>query len=244
MEPIYETQFFLRTGEVDRFDRLHLSHILDLLQQSAGDHCSLLGFPRETLGQKGLFWAVLRHRVVITRLPRAGETVRVQTWPMPTTRTAYPRAAIALDEKGQELFRSVSLWVLMDWQTRSMVLPGKSGVTIDGILRGCEPEAPRSLPPCTPEHTGTRRVCFPDLDLNGHMNNCRYMDWVQSALPSDFHGTHTPKEFTACYLAEAREGDELALAWTLGEGGTLDFQSCRPQDTAGHTRVFAARVQF
>lgn len=244
MEPVYETRILLRSGDVDRFDRLRLSQLLDLLQQTAGDHCRDLGYPRERLMRQGVFWAVLRHRVEIRRLPRSGEQVRVQTWPMPTTRTAYPRAAIALDETGEELFRSISLWVLMDWQSRSMVLPGKSNVAIDGLLRGCEPETPRSLPPFTPARTKTSHVCFTDLDLNGHMNNCRYMDWVQSTLSSDFHGTHTPKEFTACYLAEAREGDDLALAWTLGEDGTLDVQASRPQDAVGHTRVFAARVQF
>ena len=61
---------------------------------------------------------------------------------MPTTRTAYPRSTIAYDADGKECFRAISLWVLMDTQNRSMVLPGKSGVDVAGLLRGCELAVP------------------------------------------------------------------------------------------------------
>lgn len=60
----------------------------------------------------------------ITRLPKSGETIRVETWAMPTTRVAYPRSVVAYDEKGQELFRSITLWVLMNMDTRAMIQPG------------------------------------------------------------------------------------------------------------------------
>ena len=33
----------------------------------------------------------------------------------------------------------------------------------------------------------TREVRFTDLDRNGHMNNCRYLQWVSDLLPSAFH---------------------------------------------------------
>ena len=72
-------------------------------------------------------WAVTRHRVQITRLPKSGETIRVETWAMPTTRVAYPRSVVAYDEKGQELFRSITLWVLMNMDTRAMIQPGQTG---------------------------------------------------------------------------------------------------------------------
>ena len=50
-----------------------------------------------------------RHRVEITRLPTIGETIRVETWPMPPTKVAFPRSIIAYDEAGKEIFRSISL---------------------------------------------------------------------------------------------------------------------------------------
>ena len=137
MEPFYKQTFTLTDLHVDRFGRLKPSVLLYFAQEVAGKHAAMLGAGWEVLSQKHLFWAVIRHAVQITRLPVRGETVTVETWPMPTTRAAYPRSVIAYDETGCELFRTVSLWVLMrtvrqfsemysiflSWMVRSSICP-------------------------------------------------------------------------------------------------------------------------
>lgn len=246
MPPIYTKQFHVLSSETDAFQRLKPSHILAYLQEAAGDHSRLLGTGREELMARNLFWAVLRHRVQITRLPKAGEDMTVETWPMPTTRTAFPRSAVAYDGEGKELFRSVSLWVLMDADQRGMVLPGKSGVNVEGLLRGNELTAPGALLPRTMHHQQSRQVRFSDLDCNGHMNNCRYLDWVADTLPSSFHSFHSPREFSVRYLSEARENEVLALSWELTEDGCLTVDAHRQTEEAAqeHNRVFSVQMQF
>ncbi len=243
MEPIYVKNFTLDDLVVDRFGFLKPSAILYYVQEVAGQHFSLISRGQPTLEQQGLFWAVIRHRVQITRLPSRGETIRVETWPMPTTRTAYPRSVVAYDEENREVFRSVCLWVLMDRNTRAMVLPGRSGVLVEGILRGNELPSPGSLMPMGVGAEVSRRVCFTDLDINGHMNNCRYLDWAADVLPSNFHGQHRLRDFTLCYLAEAKEGDELRLGWELRPDGTLRLDIRRSAEDS-FTRVFSADFQF
>ena len=246
MEPLYTREFYINNAATDRFGRARASYLLDILQEVAGDHSAILGTDRKALTDRNLFWAVIRHRVQIARLPGAGETLRVETWPMPTTRTAYPRSTIAYDEKGEEVFRSISLWVLMDRDTRAMVLPGRSGVEVAGQLRGCELTAPGSMMPREFAETDARQVRFSDLDINGHMNNCRYLDWVTDLLPSSFHRVHVLREFTVCYLSEIREGEHLHLSWELAEGRNLTVEATRPTPGAGDgkTRVFSGRIQY
>ena len=165
---------------------------------------------------------------------------------MPTTRTAYPRATAAYDADGKALFRCVSLWVLMDSAKRTMVLPGSSGVEVTGIAKGDELTVPGSMALKPLSNQDSRVVRFTDLDWNGHMNNCRYLDWVADTLPGNFHKDHSVKEFSVSYLSEAREGDEVALRWELLEDGLLSVDGCRAEDSlsAGHGRVFSARVLF
>ena len=246
MEPIYEREFAVNAGDTDRHGRLKPSRILSFLQEVAGDHSALLGTDRDSLMTRNLFWAVIRHRVQITRLPRSGETITVQTWPMPTTRTAYPRSSVAYDAEGRECFRGISLWVLMDAESRAMVLPGKSGVTVDGILTGSELATPGSMALQRSGRQTVRRVRYSDLDVNGHMNNCRYMDWVSDLLPGAFHGEHSISEFTINYLSEARENEELTLCFQLTDGPCLGVDALREGDgvSVSHARVFSARVLF
>ena len=246
MEPIYKQTFHVSDIAVDRYGRLKPSSILFYAQEVAGQHCLYLDADYDTLAQKRMFWAVIRHRVQITRLPLSGEDITVETWPMPTTRVAYPRSLVAYDAQGQELFRSISLWVLMDLDSRAMILPGKSGVLVEGVLRGTELAPPSSLVPKELVNAVSRTVCFTDLDRNGHMNNTRYLDWIDDLLPSAFHQGHPVKEFTVCYLNEAREGQSLELSWELSDGPVLQVDAHRrrtdvPEKTE---RVFAATVLF
>ena len=246
MEPIYRQSFEISAIHVDCYGRTKPSVLLYFGQEAAGGHCRELSVDWETLSKRNLFWAVIRNRVQITRLPVLGETITVETWPMPTTRSAFPRSTVAYDAKGQELFRSVSLWVLMDTQSRAMVLPGKSGIALSGTLRGNELAAPSSILPAVLENTVTRQVGFTELDRNGHMNNTRYLDWVDDLLPSSFHSAHPVQEFTVCYLSEAREGDQITLTWQLSDGPSLQVNGHRESsDVPGkQERVFAVQVHF
>ena len=243
MELIHTTYFHIDDLTVDRYGYLKPSAMLFFAQEAAGQHCIALGTDYETLAQKRLFWAVIRQRVTVTRLPRRGETVRIETWPMPTTRVAYPRCVVAYDEAGEECFRALSLWVLMDMDTRAMVLPGRSGVTVEGLLRGGEPVNPTALTPCRPTDSRSRTVCFTDLDRNGHMNNTRYMDWVADLFPSAFHEGRSLREFSVCYFAESLEGDALELRREQPEPGLLQVDIHR-QKEGKDERVFSARLCY
>ena len=245
MEPIYTQHFSLNDSHVDCFGRLKPSCLLQFIQEVASVHGSAMGADYDSLMAKNLFWAILRTRVQITRLPRSGETIRLETWPMPTTRVAYPRSVIAFDGRGNELFRAITLWVMMDRTTRTMVLPAKSGFLFEGRLEGNELAVPGSLAPRPMEYTASRRVCFTDLDVNAHMNNTRYFDWIYDLLSAAFHRKNSLREFVICYLSEAREGEQLTMHYEAKDG-ILQVEGTRPEgpESAAHTRVFAAKLLF
>lgn len=215
--------------------------LLTFAQEAALSHCRILGVEK----LDGLFWAVIRHRVLINRMPEPGETVTLETWPMPTTRTAFPRMAVGYDEQGNELFSVISLWVLMDQNTRAMILPEKSGIQVPGLLKGSEPKAPGSVLPKPLDEAGSRQVSEADLDGNGHMNNARYLDWVWETLPEEWTGKQ-PREFTVCYLSEARLSQEMFLFWGQTTPQTLQFEGHRqnPEKADKKERVFAVSVSF
>ncbi len=246
MEPVFSQKYEIAAIHLDCFGRVKPSVLLHFAQEVAGAHCMDLSLDWDTLHEKHMFWAVIRHRVQITRLPTAGETITVETWPMPTTRVAFPRSTVGYDANGNEVFRSISLWVLMDTRTRAMILPGKSGVVVNGTVRGTELAVPNSLIPRTLGSSVLRTVGYSELDRNGHMNNTKYLDWVDDLLPSAYHAVHPVKEITVCYLSEALEGQQLHLDWELSEGPVLTVDAHREKtDVPGEKeRVFSAKIEF
>ena len=244
MDFVYSTNFSVTPLHADCFGRCKASSLLRFSQDAAEQHCHILGADWNTMAAKNYFWAVIRQRIEITRLPETGETITVKTWPMPTTRVAYPRATEGFDAEGNSLFKVISVWVIMDMVSRSMVLPGKSGVEVLGTSFGTELKAPLGLPAGTFAREEMRRVSFSDLDLNGHMNNTRYLDWLYDLKNADFHKTHPVKAVTICYINEALEGQQLHLGYSDGDilrvVGSLSGTDVPP----GHTRVFSAQMEF
>ena len=245
-KPIFRKQFTLYSNDCDCFGRIRPSAILGLMQEAAGEQCAQWHMSWEEMAEKNLFWAITRQTVEVTRLPRIYETVTIETWPMPATRVAYPRATVAYDAQGNELFRCIALWILMDLNTRAMVVPGKSGIDFPGCVRGGELPSPKSLTPKNLPAAAQRTVRFGQLDRNGHMNNTKYLEWVMDLLPGSFHREHPLKSFAVCYLNESREADRVTLHHGLDGQNVLLVDATRPDpcDDGKTHRVFAVRAEF
>lgn len=265
MDYTHTLQFTVAELHADRFGRCRPASLLRFAQDAASDHCIRLGADWNTMAEKGYFWAVIRQRMEVRRLPKAGETVTVKTWPMPTSRVAYPRATEGFDAAGNTLFKVISLWVIMDRQTRAMVRPDKSGVDVAGTVFGTELPAPAGLNCKDLPRETARTVGFTELDMNGHMNNARYLDWLCDLLPSEFHREHPLQAVTVCYLNEALEGQQVALHWGstfASPSAAAELVSAREgietqkdvlmvegsvtqtDVNAGHTKIFTAKLEF
>lgn len=243
MEPIYEKHYHLTDMHSDAFGRAKPAALLSFAQDIAGEHAAILGGGWEQLREKHLFWAVTRHRMEIFCPPKTGETLCIKTWPMTTTRVAYPRCVEGYREDGTRLFRVVSIWVLMDTEKRSLVLPGRSGVEICGCDRGTEGPMPHSILPGRYENNTRRTVLYSDLDRNRHMNNTRYLEWVNDLLPLQFHKEHYLSACSICYMQELLPTQAIHITWEMGEDRLLRLDSHLADSTA-EERIFAAQIQF
>ena len=243
MELIYEKRYLLTDMHTDAFGRAKPAALLSFAQDIAGEHAAILSDNWDTLQKKHLFWAVSRHNLEVFSIPKVGQTILLRTWPMVTTRSAYPRAVEGYGENGERLFRMVSLWVLMDTEKRSLVLPGRGGLTIDGCNRGCEGQIPGSLPPGSYENTACRTVTYSELDRNRHMNNTRYLEWISNLLPLSFHETHYLSSCKVCYLQELLADQTLRCSWQLDENGLLCLDGYLAESVP-EKRIFSAQAQF
>ena len=140
------------------------------------------------------------------------------------------------------LFRSHAVWVLMDTNTRAMVLPGKSGVQVPGYVRGCELDTPGSVPRRELDGRVSRSVGYTQLDRNGHMNNTYYLNWVEDLLDSAFHRENVLQMLNISYLNEAREGQNIDLCWQKNDDGTLWVEAQTGEEKVH--RVFAVQVHY
>ena len=242
MTTVFSKNYTVTDMHADAFGRAKPSALLFFCQDIATAHAAALCGSWEQLQEKHLFWAVSRHKLIIHRPPLLGETLTLKTWPMPTAGAAYPRAVEGYDERGELVFSLGSLWVLMDTQKRTMVLPGKSDVEIPGIETDRNISLPKSLLPLKDGESITRQVTYSELDRNLHMNNTRYLDWLADLVPLSIHRDRYLSECTLCYLSETLYGQSLRLSWKMEENA-LRMAAWRQESTA-QKRVFGAEAYF
>lgn len=239
---VYTRNAYVDSAHADRYGNLRPSALLEIMQEVAGEHAARLGLGRAPLLEKNLFWAVVRQSLEISRMPQIGETMIVETWPAPPSRTAFPRHMVGRTEDGEVLFRAVTLWLFMNVTTRAMVLPAASGLDCPGIVRGGELPNPPGIVPKEFANQEIRRVRYSELDCNGHMSNTKYLNWMDDLLPSEYHKAHNLRKLHICYLSEALEDQEIHLRWALEEGN-LTLEAKRTEGEK-ESRVFAIKAQF
>lgn len=50
-----------------------------------------------------------------------------------------------------------------------------------------------------------------DIDMNGHVNNVRYIDWAYNAFPVDHYKKYYPEKVAVNFNAEALYGDNVKV---------------------------------
>ena len=210
MEKIYSEAFALRACDCDMGGLWRPSAVMEAMQETAATHSDRLGVGRDALMALGVVWVLSRSRVTFSRTPRLGETVTVQTWPLLPKHMFYARNNAFLDSEGRRIGEASSLWVLMDVQTRRIVnrdevparlpddadLPAGPAMSAIRPLAG-EAEARALVPP------------YADFDVNGHVNNTKYLDWACNALGHDVLAQSRIASFSICYDAEVLPGMAL-----------------------------------
>lgn len=215
----YTQEFRIASYQTDVSARIRPSAILEIMQEMAGAHAELLDVGRTRLLPMNLAWVLTRVEVRMERYPLSGEIVTVETFPMPNRRVFFPRYFIFRDEQGRQIGCAGSLWVVLDITTRKManaaeiapLLPDNRDLT-----------APMGMPATVEEiaadaQEASRIPVYTDLDMNGHVNNTRYLDWCCNALGVDVMRNHVLRQFAVNYNQEILPNQEIRTVLRHGE---------------------------
>ncbi len=208
---VFQQSIRIRDCDVSFNRKLRPSCLFSLMQEASIDHTEQLGAGRDKTLDRGFLWVLTRQKVEIDRLPEYDERVFLETWPGETMHVLFPRYYRVLDSSGQTLLSASALWMLIDSKTRAFIFPQKEGITVPGEITGNEislPSGIRSLPVEQKKHF---TVPYSHTDINGHMNNIRYVDECENIIP-DTASTHRLEEIAIEYSHETRLGEEMDIS--------------------------------
>ncbi|MBR1409287.1 MAG: hypothetical protein IJ573_10410 [Clostridia bacterium] len=242
MDRIAKDRYTVRATDCDYNGRLRMDALFIMMQEGAEHNAAALGASHEQMLRRNLFFALTRMHVRITRMPRFNETVLHSTWPGIANRFFFPRYHTLTLEDGTPLAAAAGLWVTLDTEKRTVVSPVKADLGFPDTSDLPAPcEEPMKMPAgCTGEAVvSARSPLYSDYDLNGHVNNTRYISWLCDALGKSAFDGDALSDLVVSYEKEIR--DEAPLTQQLIRGGNaFSYRLLSPEGT----RHFEAKGAF
>ncbi|MDR1604305.1 MAG: hypothetical protein LBS10_05885 [Gracilibacteraceae bacterium] len=229
--------------DVDAGGHWKAAAALRQMSMTAQRHCRLIDPDNIVFTRYGLFWVLMRVRTELLRSPAEGERIEIFTKANAEKGRIFNRSFLFRDEAGARIGAASTVWLLLNLETRNIGrLPEESGlmhyVAPDFTWPTAPPRSIRCQWPVV--RTQTRRVQYSDLDINRHMNNTRYMEWVTDLLGWPRLQTGFLREFQINYLKEAAWDTEMELT-LMEEGGAF---CVRGRNRADGTVLFEACGQI
>lgn len=214
---VFTETFKIRSSEVRPDGKTKLQTICDLLQESAGNHALRLNFDITQLNEKSLTWFLQRLDVRVRRYPEWREEVTVRTWPSRGDQLRAYRDFEVLDSTGEPVVLALSYWLMIDTKTRRPVRMPEEVLDLGPV--DVEHVVPlKKTRPAPPENPGTDKIFSvrqSDLDVNRHVNNVSYIEWIVETIPAGTLVGSIDIEFQA----ECAYGDDIIVSSSSnGEG--------------------------
>lgn len=214
-------EYTLGSRDIDPFGQCRPSALLGILQEAATHAaCALHVSREETLEAYNAFWMLVRMWYRLDRPVGMEETLTIQTWHRGGRgASTYRDYDIYVD--GTRVGEGVSTWVLADQDTHKLLrMSGvKEFAGTDGGELCKDKLLGRVRLPREMTRAERRLLHYSDADVNGHVNNTRYADFVCDALHMEGLGTgQFVSSLQVGFLHECRPGEALDL-WVGQEEG-------------------------
>lgn len=242
----FQTNFFVNSFECDLNRRWKPAAFFQHLTEAAGRHAELLGCGFEVMLSRNLYWVHSRMKIKFLRFPIDGEEITITTWPKTIQQKLFfVRDYEIHSTQGEYLAAASSAWLVIDATARKMMPPLTTGLNLP-----CLPEKSALREPLERLSVGEGgeeclrlRAGYSAIDMLGHVNNSRYVEWICDSFPLEMHYQNQMEWMQVNYDKEIRPGEEVVmnLHKPEGESGLWGVDGL---NKSSKTRAFEALVKW
>ena len=210
-------------------------------QQIATMHAEAAGLNDELYAATHTAYVLAKLALHIDRTPRVDETLTVTTRPERCKRAVNKRITFFNDAAGRQVAVLDSRWVLIDTDKR-LILRKHPEAFNDCWAEDVPFELPMKMVKAVPEDcapAGEYTATYSRCDMNGHMNNTRYVDILCDALPWNVWDEGEVCDLKVYYHREVPRGASFALL--QAQTGEKQYYFCGQREEKA---AFEASITF
>lgn len=223
----YEEKIKIHHFHCNAFGEMTLSAILDIMLVASNNQEATIPEARDGLRNEGWAWVITQNQININRLPRYNETITASTEATTYNRFFSKRRFELIAEDGEMLAEAETTFALIDLNQRSIVRIPEIVADWYQVTKETKPSKRKRLAKTveTDSKTDTFEVKFLDVDINNHVNNTIYLNWISNSLGMEWFEKYAPVAVTIAYEKEMylhQEGQVHSDLSQLDEVGPAD----------------------
>lgn len=214
MKSLWETTLKIRAFDVDANNRLKVSTIFDYFQDAASNHAEELKVGYTDLIPKGYFWVLSWIKLEIIGYPKFMEEVKIETWGKKQHKLYSIRDFLMMDKYENVFCKATTAWLFLDAKSlRPKIMPQLFPDVIFLEEKSAVDELPQKFQNITQtEKIFSKKITYSDIDLNKHVNNAKYVEFLNDCYDDKFHSLHQLKTLTTSFISESKFGDTLQIS--------------------------------
>jgi len=209
---VWKDDYTIHSYEADVKSRASAASLLQFMQESAWNHAEHLELGYSHLIDKNLAWVMARLKLRIHSFPSWHTRITLETWPTALDKLFAYRDFRIRSQDNSVLALGTTTWLVIDVNTRR---PRRTSsyfhLEHDDQEQALGHFADKVAPVESCDSTSERKVTFSHLDVNGHVNNVKYLEYVIDNYSYDFLNAHHLYELEMNFLNEALLGDTLNI---------------------------------
>ena len=211
MNNIFSIDFRTATYDVGANGQVSLTSLQRYFQEAAHEHANKLGVGFQDLREQNIFWVLSAMYIEFDDLPGFDEVLTVKTWPRGINKF-YSLRDVLFFHNYKTVAKATSLWLMVDISSKRIVRPEKivQGIDFFSEIRVFDDDFVPIVQMKEKELIEERLVRYSDLDINRHVNNVRYIEWILDAV-NDLHCNKKIVNLKIQYLSEFVENEKALI---------------------------------
>jgi acyl-ACP thioesterase len=207
----FTREFTISSFDVDAKKQTSMQAISRYLQEIATLHADTLKFGFHDMMKQMRGWLLTQMIIKIERFPLIHEKISVTTWSNGTDGRYATRDFKIADAEGGSIAFASSSWLVVDLIDRKICRLDEyfNEEDFKSINWAVGRKAGRVRPFKDADEETEVTARYSDLDINGHMNNVKYLELILDMFQTDFRMSYDIHEIEMNFLKETTEGDVL-----------------------------------